>query len=105
MRGAAGSDWHAGPMPPAAPRTGPESQAPDEESPTGGFAAPGSRWWWTGAYRGVLGALVVGFQAPEIMSGEAHVMNWLVGALGAAAAVWGVVLVAQAYRARPADQG
>jgi len=53
----------------------------------------------------VLGALVVGFQAPEIMSGEAHVMNWLVGALGTAAAVWGVVLVAQAYRARPADQG
>lgn len=86
-------------MPATTPQPGPSSEPPSPGSGrSSGLVAPRDRWWWTGAYRGVLGAIVVAFQAPEIMSGNASVANWLVGALGAAAAVWGAILVAQAYR-------
>lgn len=92
-------------MPTATPHTGPSSEpsTPETDGPTGP-ASPRDRWWWTGTYRGVLGALVVGFQVPLIRAGDATTANWLVGAVGAAAAVWGAVIVVQAYREQRSTQ-
>lgn len=58
------------------------------------------RWWWTGTYRAVLGAAVVGYQAPVITTGEAQPWNWVVAGIGAVVVVWGLTIVWTAYRAR-----
>lgn len=60
------------------------------------------RWWWTGTYRAVLGAAIVGYQSPVLSSGEATAWNWALAAVGAAVTVWGLALVLGAYRSRRA---
>jgi hypothetical protein len=75
-----------------APGTTPEPEQP--QPPTH------ERWWWTGTYRAVLGGAIVGYQSPVLTSGEASTWNWVLAAVGAAVAVWGLSMVWTAYRSR-----
>lgn len=58
------------------------------------------RWWWTGTFRAVLGAVVVGYQWPVLTSGDAIVWNWVLAGVGAAVVAWGAWLLLTAYRDR-----
>lgn len=77
------------------PDTPPE---PDEPQPP-----THERWWWTGTYRAVLGAVVVGFQWDALSSGDASVWNWVIGGLGAVVVALGLYTVWTAYRSRRGD--
>lgn len=84
----------------ADPRTDDHPDRPD--GPDGPDTPVHERWWWTGTFRGVLGAVVVGFQWPVLTAGEATALNWAVATVGAAVAAWGAWLVWSAWR-RQAD--
>jgi type VI protein secretion system component VasK len=92
------------PDPAAAPDPARPDAAVGDAAPTDDTVAPlppvHERWWWTGTYRAVLGAAVVGYQGPVFTTGEAQPWNWAVAGIGAVVVVWGLTLVWTAYRAR-----
>lgn len=81
----------------------------DDRSPAsdGDAAQPQvhERWWWTGTFRAVLGAIVVGYQWQVIATGEAGPLNWVLAAAGGAVALWGVWLVRAAWQRRQTPPG
>jgi cell division protein FtsX len=58
------------------------------------------RWWWSGAFRAVLGGIVVAYQWPVLTSGDANAVTWGLAAVGAVVALWGAGTVLAEYRRR-----
>ena len=54
------------------------------------------RWWWSPTLSLVLGVVIVGMQWPSLRTGGVW-LNWVVGALGAVVAVFGLVRLLRAY--------
>ncbi|WP_225754538.1 hypothetical protein [Actinotalea sp. Marseille-Q4924] len=82
------------------PHTDASTSDATETGPGEGTTPVHERWWWTGAFRAVLGGVVVAYQWPILTSGEAIVWNWVLAGVGAAIVVWGGWLVLTAYRSR-----
>jgi hypothetical protein len=80
----------------------PSPHPSDEEPSTDAGVPVHERWWWTGTFRAVLGLVVVGYQWGVISTGEAQALNWVVAAVGAAVAAWGLWLVLTAWQERQA---
>jgi hypothetical protein len=90
---------------------GPHSPA-DRDRPDADATEPGEpaqppvheRWWWTGTFRAVLGAVVIGYQWSVISTGQATTLTRVMVGLGAAVVLWGLWLLVTAWRDKDARQ-
>jgi hypothetical protein len=77
---------------PNEPDDGPLANEPDD-----GPIALADRWWWSSTLSLGLGIVVVVLQVQSLTSGSAVWLNWVVAALGTAAALYGLVGLLRAY--------
>lgn len=55
------------------------------------------RWWWSGTFRTVLGVIIAYLQWEPISQGPGNWMNWVMFVIGAAVAIWGIVVLIRDY--------
>lgn len=78
--------------------TSPEPSTPERaDEPTEQLNGPlTDRWWWSGAFRMIAGGGVVAYQVP-VLQAEPFALTYVMVALGAAVAVWGVLVLRTDY--------
>lgn len=56
-----------------------------------------NRWWWSGTFRTVIGIVIAVLQWGPISDGYSNWLNFVMIAVGAAVAVWGVIDLIRDY--------
>jgi len=79
-----------------APRNDSSAEREEKEAEKKPFSA-NDRWWWSGTFRAVIGAVIAYLQFGPISEGIANWMNWVMVGIGAAVAVWGIIDLVRDY--------
>jgi len=87
-----------------APRDEANAEDSDQDSEKKPFSVA-DRWWWSGTFRTVIGIVIAYLQFGPISEGHSNWMNWVMVAVGAAVAVWGIYDLIRDYDKHKNDAG